>query len=720
MTLATIKCFFANRAATRDRRAKIIRQPTAFPVAVWGFILGVTLAFPVAAHAATDQKALSASRFTLAQIFDLERAVDPQISPDGTRVAFVRASFDRMQDKTQRSLWIVNSDGSGLRPLTGPNVNASSPRWSPGGQRLLYVATSKGQVAEIRVRWMQTGQTARLASLQHRPGELAWSPDGTRMAFAMFVPAKQPQTIAHMPPKPKGADWGPPIQTITRLVYRSGGRSRPYGHTHLFVLPATGGTPRQVTSGDRDDSGSLTWTPDGKSLVYSANRHKNATYQPRNSDIYIVSAAGGKPRALTDRNGPDTAPAVSPDGTKIAYTGFNDRYQGYQVHRLYVMNRDGSDKRLVTGHFDRDVRHPLWSRNVKGLYIQYDDQGTTKIGYVTLAGKVTTLAANVGGVELGRPKASGSYSLAPAVDRFAFTLTAPDHPADVAVGRRSGAKAKRLTHLNQDLFGHEKLGTLEEIHFPSSFDSRRIDGWILKPPGFHASHKYPMILEIHGGPFLNYGPRFSAEDQLYAAAGYVVLYINPRGSTSYGEKFGNLINHDYPDHDYNDLMSGVDAVLKRGYVDPNSLYVTGSSGGGILIAWIVGHTDRFRAAVAAKPIINWYSWVLTTDIPEIGVKYWFPGFPWNHRHNYIKRSPITYAGHVTTPTMLITGGADYIAPSEEAVQFYRALKLRKVPTVLVRIPDAPHRIEAKPSNLMAKVAYILGWFDRYKAKGAER
>jgi dipeptidyl aminopeptidase/acylaminoacyl peptidase len=657
------------------------------------------------------QQAGSEERFSLRDIFELEWAADPQISPDGRRVAFARRSFDLMKDRGRSFLWIVNADGSDLRPLLGDVRDASSPRWSPDGTRLLYVARGD-EASEIFVRWMDTGQEAKLTHLSESPAGITWSPDGNWISFLMFVP-EEPKPLVHLPPKPDGADWGPPIKYIDGLNYRADGEGYlRQGYRHLFVLPAEGGTPRQVTGGPFDD-GRPHWTPDGTGLLFSANRHENADYDPANSEIYRVSIADGTITALTSRQGPDEDPEASPDGTRIAYTGYDDRYQGYQVTHLYVMNRDGSGSRVVTEGFDRDVGDIAWSADGKGLFFQYDDQGDTKIGYVTLDGSVKSLADGVGGLELGRPYAAGQYTVA-RNGRFAFTLTASDHPADIATGG-AGQSVRRLTRLNDDLLGHKRLGAVQEIRYRSGFDQREIQGWLVTPPGFDPSHKYPLLLEIHGGPFANYGPRFAAEIQLYAAAGYVVLYTNPRGSTSYGEVFGNLIHHDYPDHDYDDLMSGVDAVIGRGFVDTTNLFVTGGSGGGVLTAWIVGHTNRFRAAVVAKPVINWYSFVLTSDVPAFFYKYWFPGFPWEHLDHYMQRSPITYVGNVTTPTMLMTGEVDYRTPSEEVEQFYEALKLRHVPTAMVRIPDASHDIAGKPSNLMAKVAYVLAWFDKYRS-----
>jgi len=670
---------------------------------------GVALATAAPPLAAQEPDTLS-NRFTLRDIFELEWASGPQISPDGGRVVFERAGYDIMHDRERGSLWIVNSDGSGLRPLLDPGVNAGSPRWSPDGDRLLYVARGD-EGAEIYLRWMDTGQTAVLTHVTSSPGAIAWSPDGNWIAFSMFVP-ESPKPFASLPSPPRGADWGPAWIYIDQMNYRFNGAGYlPLGHRHIFVVPVEGSTPRQLTDGPFDD-GAPVWAPDGRSIFFSANRHEDADYDPNDSEIYEVSVADGTITALTDRHGPDNGPTVSPDGSMIAYTGYDEHYQGYQLSRLYVMNRDGSEPRLVSGSLDRDVGALTWAGDGKSLYLLYEEEGDIKLANITLAGRVTTVTEGVNGLSIGRPYTGGQYTMS-RDGRFAFTQGAADHPPDLAVGR-VGRPVQRVTRFNDDLFGHKQLGRVEPIWWESSYDQRRVEGWVVTPPDFDPNKKYPLLLEIHGGPFAGYGGGFSAEIQLYAAAGYVVLYSNPRGSTGYGEEFGNLIHHDYPNHDYDDLMSGVDAVIARGSVDTNNLFVTGGSGGGVLTAWIVGHTHRFRAAVVAKPVINWYSFVLTADAPGFFYKYWFPGYPWENLEQYMRRSPISYVGNVTTPTMLLTGEEDYRTPSEEVEQFYEALKLLKVPTAMVRIPDASHEIAGKPSNMMAKVAYILAWFEKYR------
>ncbi len=653
------------------------------------------------------------SRFRPIDVFSLEWASDPRISPDGSHVVYVRNYMDIMKDRRRSNFWIVDENGDNHRPLTTGNENDLSPRWSPDGKRLAYVSAADGST-QLYVRWMDTGQTAKLTNLTSSPNGLSWSPDGRWLAFSMSVP-ESPPPFAEMPPKPEGAEWAKPAKVIRKFTYRADGAGYLRdGYTQLFVAPAEGGSPRQLTSGAFNHGGRPSWTPDGKALVFSANRHEDWEHEPLNSEVHEISLADRSIRQLTDRNGPDAAPVVSPDGSRIAYLGFDDRYQGYQVTKLYVMNRDGSDKSVLTGALDRDVQSPVWKADGSGLFFSYDDEGDTKIAFVPMDGDVQVLAGQLGGTSIGRPYAGGSFSVS-TDGAFAFTYSEPERPADAGVGRR-GSQVKRLTDLNEDLFGHKELGSIETIRFDSSHDGRKVQGWIVKPPGFEPGKKYPLILEIHGGPFTNYGGRFSAEVQLFAAAGYVVLYTNPRGSTSYGEEFGNLIHHAYPSEDYDDLMSGVDAVIARGYVDESNLFVTGGSGGGVLTSWIVGHTDRFRAAVAAKPVVNWYSWALTADMYGYGWKYWFPGFPWDHTEHYMKRSPLAYVGNVTTPTMLLTGEEDYRTPMSESEQFYQALKLRKIDAALVRIPGASHGIAARPSNLISKVAHILEWFEIYRVE----
>ena len=545
-------------------------------------------------------------------VFQIEYASEPRISPDGKRIVYIRNFMDIMKDRRRSNLWIVDATGARHRPLTTGNRNDGAPRWSPDGRRLLYTSSpaADGSV-QIYCRWMDTGQTAKLTNLTSSPGGLVWSPDGRWIAFSMFVP-DSPEPFAELPPRPEGAEWAEPAKVIQKLRYRFDGQGYlKDGYHHLFVLSADGGTPRRITSGPYEHRDAPVWSRDSSALLFSSNRNPDWEYDPRNSEIYEVTVADRTVKTLTKRNGPDFHSVVSPDGESIAYLGFDDRLDGYEVTRLYVMSRDGKNSRDLLPNLDRDVRSPVWSDDGKGLFFLYDERGRTRIAFVAVDGTLETLSGYVGGATIGRPYSSGDFSVS-RDGTVAYTDSRSDRPADVAVVRR-GEPQHRLTALNDDLFGTKTLGTVEEIWFRSSVDDLLVQGWIVKPPHFKTDGKetYPLVLEIHGGPFANYGPRFAAELQLYATAGYVVLYVNPRGSTSYGKEFGNAIHHAYPGHDYADLMAGVDAVIELGYVDRERLFVTGGSGGGVLTSWIVGKTSRFRAAVAVKPVINWYSFCLT-------------------------------------------------------------------------------------------------------------
>ncbi len=671
-------------------------------------VFGAALMTVLSANAAED-----ARRLKSVDVFQLEYADDVQISPDGSRIVYVRVSHDIMTDRARRNLWMVNADGTNNRPLRSESKSFMSPRWSPDGSRLAYVSAAEGS-PQLYVRWMDSGQTALLTNLTHAPGAIGWSPDGKSIAFTQFVPSSKPP-LATPPDKPEGASWAPPVKVIDSVIYRADGEGYlDLGFNHLFIVSAEGGTARQLTDGDFNDAGPLSFTPDGKRLVFSANRGADWELDPLESEVFSVDLQTQELRQLTHRDGPDNSPVVSPDGRHIAYLGFDDRLQGYQVTHLYVMDADGKNPRAVTGGIDLDIENPRWSGDSRSIYFTYDERGVKKLGAVTLDGRMRTLAQNLGGTDLGRPYTSGMYSVA-RNGRAAFTVNSPLRPSDVGTVSATGP-ARTLTALNDDLFASKTLGEVRELNWKSSKDQRGIQGWVILPPGFDAKKKYPMILEIHGGPFTAYGPNYTTELQLMAAAGYVVLYTNPRGSTSYGEAFGNLIHHDYPGNDYDDLMSGVDALIGQGYVDADNLFVTGGSGGGVLTAWIVGKTDRFRAAVVAKPVINWSSFALTSDITSFFYRYWFGAYPWEQPEQYWKRSPLSLVGNVKTPTMLLTGEADFRTPIAESEQFYQALKLRKVDTVMVRIPEASHGMVSRPSNLIAKVDNILAWFEKYRKK----
>lgn len=657
------------------------------------------------------------NRLTVQDIFNLETVSDPQISPDGKRIVYVRQFADIMTDKRCSNLWIVNFDGSDHRPLTTGNFNDASPRWSADGKQIIYISNRDG-APQIYRRWMDTGETAKLTNLTQAPSGVALSPDGKWISFTMHVP-EAPASIIKMPSPPEGAKWAEPAKVIDKLVYRFNGAGylKP-GYTHLFVVPSEGGTPRQISSGKFQHGGvafgasEAVWTPDGKYLLTSANRNQDFEREPRDTNVFEFSVADGSARALTTRKGPDNAPQISPDGRLIAYTGFEDKFQGYQVTQLHVMNRDGSNQRVISSKWDRDVAGVRWAGDGSGLYFTSDSEGDTGLYFITLGGEVKKLLGNVGSTTSAYG-GGGAFSIAKN-GAFAVTECNLRNPGDIAAGMLNDGKVKTLTAVNEDLFTGKQIGEVEEIWYTSSKDNRKIQGWIIKPPGFDASKKYPLILEIHGGPFANYGGRFDLEKQLMAASGYVVLYTNPRGSTSYGGEFGNLIHHAYPGDDFFDLNSGVDAMVAKGYVDPEQLYVTGGSGGGVLTCWMIGRSPRFRAAVTVYPVINWYSFVLTSDIGNWTVNHWFPGFPWDHVEHYEKRSLLSVVKNVKSPTMVLTGEADYRTPMSDSEQYYQALKLLGVESVLVRVPDEPHGIQVRPSHHMSKILHIIGWFDKHR------
>ena len=644
-------------------------------------------------------------------VFELEWASDPQISPDGSQIVYRRNGFDIMNDRSQGNLWIVNADGSSHRKLTSREVNESQARWSPNGDRIAFIS-STDEGSELYMYWTKTGQIAKLSQLEKSPGNLAWSPDGKDLAFTMFI-AEKPPVVAKMPSKPKGAKWAKPARITDRLKHeRDGGGYMEPGFTHIFMMPSEGGSPHQITTDNYDHNSSLSFSPEGKTIYFAANRVEDWEYRFRNSEIYSIDIATKSITALTSQDGPDYSPKVSPNGKTIAFLGYLDKVQTYQNRVLHVMNSDGSNRRIISSDLDRSVSGISWDVSGNGLYCTYDDKGNTKVAHISLSGKIGKLANNLGGTTIGRPYGGGSYSVS-SKGTLVYTQTRPDYPSDLAVLKPKQKQPKLITDLNSDVLGYRTLGKVEEVRYTSTFDGRDIQGWIVKPPFYDASKSYPLLVENHGGPISNYGDRFSPEIQLYAADGYVVFYPNPRGSTSYGEEFANLLYNNYPGQDYNDVMDGVDYLVEKGIVDNDKLYVTGGSAGGIMTAWIVGKNNRFKAAVVHKPVINWISKTLVADNYFGYANSRYPGQPWENFETYWKFSPLSLVGNVETPTMVIVGMKDLRTPTSEAKQFYHALKLRKVETVLVELPDASHGIYKKPSNLISKVAHTLAWLRMY-------
>jgi len=653
---------------------------------------------------------------TGADLFQLEVAADPQIAPDGKTIVYVRRANDIMTDRTRSSLWSIDLASGEQTPLVTGSGSYSQPRWSPDGTRLAYMASSPGKGgAQLFVRWMKTNATTRVTGMPEAPRGMAWSPDGKRIAYTMLVPAK-PAKLGEAPTKPAGAEWAKPLDVIDAVVYRTdeGGYLKP-GHAQVFWVAADGGAPIQLTDGAHNIRGSLSWLADGSAVVFSANLGADWQRDISNTEVHAVALATRQVRTLTQRKGPDDAPSVSPDGKWIAYVGFDDKYLGYQNRSLSVMRVDGSDNRVLTASLDRSVGNPRWAADSRSIYVSYGERGGTSVARVQLDGSMRTLVTDLTGSGLDRPYSGGEFSVS-RDGSVAFTRGTTLQPSNVWSTR--GDKPRQWTQLNAALLGSKTLGSVQPLAV-TGFDQLPIDAWMVTPPDFDPTHKYPLILEIHGGPFSAYGPTFSTDDQLYAAAGYVVVYANPRGSTGYGEEFANKIDKAYPGHDYDDLMAVVDAAIAKGSVDAQNLFVTGGSGGGVLTAWIVGKTDRFRAAAAQKPVINWASFVLTSDMTPMFARYWFGNFPWEDPSGYWARSPLSLVGNVKTPTLVVVGADDHRTPVSESEQYYEALQLRGIPTALVKVPGANHGgLAARPSQSAAKAAAILAWFGRYRSDAA--
>ena len=631
----------------------------------------------------------------------MESVQGPNISPDGKYILFSRGWVNQMEDRSQSNLWMTDIAGKRVRQFTRGDWRDSSPVWSPDGSKIAFLS-DRGGSTQVYVMWMDSRDVAQLTNLSDSPSGLTWSPDGSRLAFTMFHRDEEPALKVSLPKRPRGAKWAPPAVIIDRLSWQRDGRGPvPKGYSHIYVIDAKlGGTPRKITSGDYSHSGPQ-WSVDGKTIYFSAIRKPEPEYEFGDSEIYAVDLDTLEIKSLTNREGPDRGPAVSPDGKWIAYTGYDDKNFTSHLSSLYLMDSGGGGKKMLAGNLPNSPSTVTWASDGKGLYYQMAEKGTSNLYFVGMDGKVKKITS-------GNHYLS-SVSLAKNGQAAAILGDYYNPGTLVTFNLKQPDEIKTLVDFNADLLGGITLGKVEEMWFKSP-DGLDLQGWLIKPADFEEGKKYPMLLWIHGGPWSMYSVRFNWAWQNFAAEGYAVLYMNPRGSTGYGQDFVNGIQYSYPGKDYDDLMAAVDAALAKGFIDDRNLFVCGGSGGGVLTAWIVGHTDRFCAAVSMRPVINWHSFVGNTD----GASWYrqFKKYPWEDPMEYAVRSPLHYVAKVTTPTMVMTGEADLRTPIAQSEEYYRALKMLKKDTLLVRMPGEYHGWR-RPSHRLLQQLYLMAWFEKY-------
>jgi dipeptidyl aminopeptidase/acylaminoacyl peptidase len=727
------------------------------------FSIALLLAVVMAAFAQAQKRSI-----TEKDIFQFNWIGDPQISPDGSRVAFVKVTVNEKRDGYDTSIWSVSMRGDEAPRRMTDGKHDSSPRWSPDGKWLVFVrapepAGPQGAGAGSRPQGPQLyllpvsggGESWKITSLARGAGGPVWSPDSKTIAFTSDTSpddlAKQrkresaPRGKADEksegpeagPAAAKGADTAEAehesdVRVITRSVYRTNGPGYiDFKHPqHIWVMAAPQGSeeevkPRQLTSGKYQEDGIL-WAKDSSTLYFTTTRVDDPSYEQPHEDVYSISAAGGEPAKVMTIPMAAREMSLSPEGKRLAFcASVNEPVLSYTQPDLWVVDLAANAKpRNLTANYDFDVcsgvggdqgtpraggqDRVIWTPDGNSLIATTAREGRANLIQVEIAsGKITEITKGNQAVEHFRSTQDGAGLVA--------LISTPTNIGDLFVVERAGAGApRRLTRINDKLFSQLNLTEPEEIWY-TSFDGKKIHGWIQKPPDFDAAKKYPLILDIHGGPHAAYGFVFDHEFQWMAAKGYAVLYPNPRGSTTYGQQFGNIIQYHYPGDDYRDLMIGVDEVLKRGYVDAKKLGVTGGSGGGVLTNWIVGHTDRFAAAVAQRDIASWTDWWYTADFTLFQPS-WFKAPPFLDPEDYKQRSPITYIQNVKTPLMLVLGEADYrTPPGAGGEEMFRALKFLRRPVVMVRFPGESHELSrsGQPWHRVERLEHIVGWFDKY-------
>ena len=627
-----------------------------------------------------------------------------RMSPDGRRVAFVVTTLSEERDQYLSNIWLAGVDGGLPRRLTSGDKRDGAPRWSPDGTRLAFVSQRQGQKRpQLYVMPLDGGESVRLTELAQGVAEPVWSPDGRRLAFVSRVGGEETQQDGAEEPRSK------PARVITTLKYKMNGEGFVYDRrSHLFVVDANDGAVNQLTDGDFNHA-EPAWSPDGALLAFTSGRHAERDEDDA-SDVWVMPADGGEPRRLTDTAGPVGHPTFSPDGRKIAYLGHRQRYDAGYNWRLYTVPVGGGTPVCLSGGLDRNCRAlgnqgPLWSADGGALTVGVQTRGNVQ------AYQFDANTRQAPKVALDGPRHITDLSAAADGSRLAFTAMDPTNPAEVFACHPDGSGERRVTDLNGDWKAEVGLSAPERI--ACERDGCGLDAWVVKPHGFEPGNRYPLLLNIHGGPHMMYGHDFFDEFQVYSGAGYAVLYANPRGSQGYGETFTRAAIGDWGGVDDADVMAALDAALQQcDFIDPQRLGVMGGSYGGYLTTWAVGHTQRFKAACSERAVNNVHTLFGTSDIGHSFAEAQSGYLPWDNLDWYRKRSPLTYTADITTPLLILHAENDLRCPIEQAEQLFVALKKQHKEVRFVRFPDEGHDMSraGKPRHRLDRFRFILEWF----------